>query len=1209
VPGTDDHLLRLAALVDRQRQEMDRLRAGVNAQTIIATATGVLMERLGCSAADAMTQLTRLAEATGVPAAEMAATVVATEPPPEPVTVGPGVSAIGAAGTAADGAEFAATLARQVAPRGPDTVAIWLLGADGALELLGESGLSGADAARWRYLPAQLDCLAQRVAHGAGDQWWAGGRPADLSEMPVTGAPDAARAALALRERNGRLLGVLELRWPAGAVAADGVREPLGALAAGWARVLDTRLALGDLAAAQPRQGLFSLFDSIADSVLVARALRDTSGSVTDFAIDHISPGFLDPAGRPVSQIAGLTLLEAYPLATAGHGLFARALSVVEDGQPQHIPGPLVEPVPIADLRAARFFDGVIFSWRGFGEAGSLTDLLDHVQRLGRLGAWEENLVTGAVRWTDPVFEIFGLAPGAGSPIRLAELHSYVTAADKGVVRRLGRDLRAGRDALSTTFRIVRPDDSTVRQIRVFAEPVTDATGSVVALRGAFQDVSAHYLTQVALDVTRDQLADTEQRAAEEHKLALRLQRAILPPEEHPVEAAGIDVAVRYRPAGRGHLVGGDWYDTLVLPTGDVLLVVGDVAGHGIEAVTGMVAARNALRGLAVTGAGPGELLRLLNLTLCTLVDGVIGTVVCGVYRPGAGDLRWARAGHLPPLLIRDGAADMLSLPGGVLLGMDPSASYEEISEPLRQGDTLVLFTDGLIERRDESISDALTEFAANASGLCGPDGAGPDGAGSADLCADRLLASATSDTDDDACLVAVRILLALGRERSPAGRGRRSGRGLDGPVVYGRRLGGDPVPGVPRPGPVHGGDAVRLHQQRVGEQLPDPLRQQGRPPRRDDDAGRAVDDGVDVAAGGRRHDRLSAGHGLERGDARRLVCARAHHQVRRTQQRRQFAPADPAGEYHPVGDPQAPGHRGEPAVRGVLGQPVAGRPAHDHQLGVGHLGKRAEQRLQRLPLGQVGGGEQPRPSGTRRGGAFGGERVGVNPPGDAAHRSARHAHPGQAGHDLGACRHDRVGAAADGPLEAKPRWRLGRIVVPLLGDAERAERLHHRDAEAAGSGQRGEPAGPADRVHHVRVVPQQALPQRLAERGHVSEQAGLRRGGNRKVLDPKPAAELGLTRRLGATRIRRVDGYVVPLPGKRGGELVQHRVVGTRARAGSRVQGGGMLRNYGDLHGECLLNDFHHGVSPGEAGRVVPGPHAPRHSMSRTACLRRRHH
>src|SRR5260370_36076231 len=111
----------------------------------------------------------------------------------------------------------------------------------------------------------------------------------------------------------------------------------------------------------------------------------------------------------------------------------------------------------------------------------------------------------------------------------------------------------------------------------------------------------------------RDQLADSEQRVAEEPLLALRLQRAIMPPDAVPVEAAGIDVAVRYRPGGQGHLVGGDWYDTLLLPAHDALLVVGDVAGHGTDAVTGMVAARNSLRGIATTGAGPAPLPGMAN--------------------------------------------------------------------------------------------------------------------------------------------------------------------------------------------------------------------------------------------------------------------------------------------------------------------------------------------------------------------------------------------------------------------------------------------------------------------------------------------------------------------------------------------------------------------------------------------------------------------
>ena len=275
------------------------------------------------------------------------------------------------------------------------------------------------------------------------------------------------------------------------------------------------------------------------------------------------------------------------------------------------------------------------------------------------------------------------------------------------------------------------------------------ASGQVVALRGAFQDVSAHYHTQVALAATRDQLADTEQRAAEEHRLALRLQRAILPTDAPPVEAAGVDVAVRYRPAEAGHLVAGDWYDALLLPDKQLLLVVGDITGHGIDAVTGMIAARNALRGLAATGAGPAELLRHLNYAACHLTEGIAGTVVCGRYDPDTRVLRWARAGHLPPILVRDGVATMLPLPAGVLLGLDPDAEYEEAELAMRGGDSLLLFTDGLIERRSRSISDALRELTAAAA---------PAGANAA-AHADRILSSAVSDTGDDACLVAVRIL------------------------------------------------------------------------------------------------------------------------------------------------------------------------------------------------------------------------------------------------------------------------------------------------------------------------------------------------------------------------------------------------------------------------------------------------------------------
>jgi serine phosphatase RsbU (regulator of sigma subunit) len=144
----------------------------------------------------------------------------------------------------------------------------------------------------------------------------------------------------------------------------------------------------------------------------------------------------------------------------------------------------------------------------------------------------------------------------------------------------------------------------------------------------------------------------------------------------------------------------------------------------------------------------------MLNEVMCNLTSGVIGTVVCGLYNPDTHVLRWARAGHLPPVLVRGGSAAELPLPGGVLLGMDPDAQYEEAIEPLRPGDTLLLFTDGLIERRGDSIVDVLEEFVQTVVAVARTGGAGP----TAGAQADRILASAVSDTGDDACLVAVRI-------------------------------------------------------------------------------------------------------------------------------------------------------------------------------------------------------------------------------------------------------------------------------------------------------------------------------------------------------------------------------------------------------------------------------------------------------------------
>jgi serine phosphatase RsbU (regulator of sigma subunit)/PAS domain-containing protein len=776
--GRGEELLRLAAVIARQRQELEQVRVAAAARSVADMAAGVLIERLGCSPAEAARQLAALAREAGTPVAEIAAAIISPDasdsdrdlpgPPRATDAVRQNQLAAAAGAQAADGAEFAAAVLDQaLAPLGAAAVALWLIGVDGSLGLLGEAGLGPAEAGRWRWIPPQMDCREQRVAGGQPDLWLPGpgaaGQLTDDVPVPAAGRwPDGARTVIALLDQASAPLGVMEICWPLPRTDfPDALRQQVRDLAQACAQLLSARMERGELTLARSRPALRGLLGGLLETVLVASPVRDGTGAVTDFRIDYATPhpGGPDSASHNSADPAGRTLVEAYPLVATAGGVLDRAIQALATGQPQFLPGPIAgTPADamtsaIADVRIARFFDGVVITWRIAAEADRLNALLGQIQRLGRIGGWQENLLTGRPDWTDAAFALFGLPAREGTAIPLSDLHSYVTGADVPALREF-RDtlLRTGRPA-STTFRIVRADDGSVRQIRVFAEPVLGPAGTAESVRGAFQDISTEYQARVVLAATQDQLADSEQRAEEEHLLAVRLQRAILPPSAQPVEAAGIEVAVRYRPAGPGHLVGGDWYDTQLLPSKDVLLVVGDIAGHGIDAVTGMVAARNCLRGLAITGAGPGALLAYLNSALCHLIDGVVGTVVCGLYRPSERVLRWSRAGHLPPVLIRDGQATALPLPHGVLLGSAPDARYEEFTTPLAIGDTMLLFTDGLIERRDTPINEALEEFARRAAQ---PFQSRPQP--SAARLADHVLAHAASDTGDDACLVAVRI-------------------------------------------------------------------------------------------------------------------------------------------------------------------------------------------------------------------------------------------------------------------------------------------------------------------------------------------------------------------------------------------------------------------------------------------------------------------
>jgi serine phosphatase RsbU (regulator of sigma subunit)/DNA-binding response OmpR family regulator/anti-sigma regulatory factor (Ser/Thr protein kinase) len=194
------------------------------------------------------------------------------------------------------------------------------------------------------------------------------------------------------------------------------------------------------------------------------------------------------------------------------------------------------------------------------------------------------------------------------------------------------------------------------------------------------------------------------QRYAHGLELVEILQRSLLPESlpSHPL----LELAARYRPSGFAAQVGGDWYDALVLDDHRIGVMIGDIVGHGIRAATTMGELRSALRAFAIDGHAPGEALRRLDRVVqATLGPGMVATVMFLILDADAGTVTVASAGHPPPAIVgADGRVRFLETTPFLPLGVDDHSMATERVHPLAAGDTLLLYTDGLVERRDESI-------------------------------------------------------------------------------------------------------------------------------------------------------------------------------------------------------------------------------------------------------------------------------------------------------------------------------------------------------------------------------------------------------------------------------------------------------------------------------------------------------------------------
>jgi GAF domain-containing protein/anti-sigma regulatory factor (Ser/Thr protein kinase) len=251
-------------------------------------------------------------------------------------------------------------------------------------------------------------------------------------------------------------------------------------------------------------------------------------------------------------------------------------------------------------------------------------------------------------------------------------------------------------------------------------------------------------LLQLAAD--RAALAIEQAKLYEQRRLAEALQRRLLPEQLSGV--TGLELASRYLPAS-GESLGGDWYDAFMLPGGRIVVCVGDVVGHGLEAAAVMAQLRTALRAYATDGSDPASTVERVNRLMWQLGPTSMTTLAYAVIDPGAESLGLVNAGHPPPLVIApDGDAEYLPLQGTLALGASPLANYRCEAHPFPTGSTIVLYTDGLVERRGYSIDDGLERLRELARG-----------AGDLEVLCSTLVEQMVPDhAPDDVAIAAARI-------------------------------------------------------------------------------------------------------------------------------------------------------------------------------------------------------------------------------------------------------------------------------------------------------------------------------------------------------------------------------------------------------------------------------------------------------------------
>jgi len=350
-----------------------------------------------------------------------------------------------------------------------------------------------------------------------------------------------------------------------------------------------------------------------------------------------------------------------------------------------------------------------------------------------KLGTWTWDMASGVTAWDERLEAMNGMAPGTFGGT-FEDWQASIHPDDRAeCVARVQRAL-ASPGPYVLLHRAEWPDGS-LHWLECRGRVLTDDDGTPTGTVGVVLDVTEREEREAAL----------ARRIAEDHRLIQSVQRALLPVRMPQVD--GIEFAARYE-AAPGSAIGGDWYAFVPLRGGRLGVAIGDVAGHGLSAVAEMAHIRFSLRSLSYLHDDPTEVLAQLSELVRVFSPDTMVTALYGTLDPHSGCFEFAVAGHLPPVLCGPESCHLVDVRADPPLGL--GETYARQSLTLHPDQTLVAFTDGILERRSEAISLSLQRLTAT----CAPAPRRP-----AALCAHLMREMlAEVPNDDDAAVVAVRL-------------------------------------------------------------------------------------------------------------------------------------------------------------------------------------------------------------------------------------------------------------------------------------------------------------------------------------------------------------------------------------------------------------------------------------------------------------------